>query len=625
MKFVNVSGLLTDFDRIMKLIFSNTKIHIENANDVFGDVSGLKRFSGENIYAGIYTKINDIYTTIGQKPTFDPSLVRDVDVTAEEKKLDDIINVLKENSLEIERQKLTLAEDTEIAEELEYFHDYTVDIYKFFHLEFIKFRFGVLPTYNYEKLKSFLSDINALVIPLKESEQETYIMYFSDKEAAPEVDDTMRKLMFRKIKIADRVTGTSAVAREKIKAEIAELNQKIEALEKSSSEYKEKMSAELKETYCSIIYNYNVYSVRQNVAKADKTFHLAGFMPESEAKKLTELMKDEITTVVEISNPEKTHLTPPTMLKNNKLVKPFESLVELFSLPAYNEIDPTPIVAIIFSLLFGIMFADVGQGLVLAIGGLWLYKKKGIALCGVAGTVGIVSVIFGFLFGSVFGDEHLIKPLLLSPMENSNTMMTVLIAAIVLGFALLVIAMILNLINAFRKHDKEQLFSSSGGAGLIFYFSGCLIAVLSVLKGHYAASAVVTVLLLIIPLLLIYFKEPLTELCEKKKAKVTGLYFAESFFEVFESVLSYVTNTMSFVRVGAFALNHVGMMSVVYVLAGESLSASHWIVLVIGNILVMGLEGLIVSIQVLRLMFYELFSKFYTGGGKAFKPFEIKS
>ena len=100
MKFVNVSGLLTDFDRIMKLIFSNTKIHIENANDVFGDVSGLKRFSGENIYAGIYTKINDIYTTIGQKPTFDPSLVRDVDVTAEEKKLDDIRNVLKENSLE---------------------------------------------------------------------------------------------------------------------------------------------------------------------------------------------------------------------------------------------------------------------------------------------------------------------------------------------------------------------------------------------------------------------------------------------------------------------------------------------------------------------------------------------
>ena len=271
------------------------------------------------------------------------------------------------------------------------------------------------------------------------------------------------------------------------------------------------------------------------------------------------------------------------------------------------------------------MFADVGQGLVLAIGGLWLYKKKGIALCGVAGTVGIVSVIFGFLFGSVFGDEHLIKPLLLSPMENSNTMMTVLIAAIVLGFALLVIAMILNLINAFRKHDKKQLFSSSGGAGLIFYFSGCLIAVLSVLKGHYAASAVVTILLLIIPLLLIYFKEPLTELCEKKKAKVTGLYFAESFFEVFESVLSYVTNTMSFVRVGAFALNHVGMMSVVYVLAGESLSVNHWIVLVIGNILVMGLEGLIVSIQVLRLMFYELFSKFYTGGGKAFKPFEIKS
>ena len=517
-----------------------------------------------------------------------------------------------------------LAEDMEISEELEYFLDYTVDIYKFFHLKFIKFRFGVMPTYNYGKLQSFLSDINALVLRLKEKESETYVMYFADNDSVSEVDDTFKKLMFRKIKIADRVTGTPAVAKEKIKKEIEELNLRIEALEKRSEEYIDKLRNELNSYYSAIVYHYHVYSVMQNVAKGDKTFHMAGFLPEAAAIKLSQLLENEKTTIIELSEPESAGVTPPTRLKNNKLVKPFETLVEMFSLPAYNEMDPTPIVAIIFSLLFGIMFADVGQGLVLAAGGFLLYKKKGIKLCGVIGTVGIVSTVFGFLFGSVFGNEELIKPLLISPMENSETMMTVLISAIAIGFVLLIIAMILNLINAVRRHDKEQLFSSSGAAGLVFYFSGGLIAVTSVLKGHYTASAIVTVLLLIIPILLIYFKEPLTEFCEKKKVKVSGVFFAESFFEVFESVLSYVTNTMSFVRVGAFALNHVGMMMAVYVLAGDSASVSHWLILVIGNILVMGIEGLIVSIQILRLMFYELFSKFYSGGGKPFKPFVIK-
>jgi V/A-type H+-transporting ATPase subunit I len=119
-------------------------------------------------------------------------------------------------------------------------------------------------------------------------------------------------------------------------------------------------------------------------------------------------------------------------------------------------------------------------------------------------------------------------------------------------------------------------------------------------------------------------KEPLTRLIKKKKQLIKGskvMFCVETFFEMFEVLLSYVTNTVSFVRVGAFALSHAGMMGVVHLLADTASGNPNIVVLIFGNLLVMGMEGLIVGIQVLRLEFYEIFSRFYTGGGREFKPF----
>ena len=94
----------------------------------------------------------------------------------------------------------------------------------------------------------------------------------------------------------------------------------------------------------------------------------------------------------------------------------------------------------------------------------------------------------------------------------------------------------------------------------------------------------------------------------------------EAFFELFEIVLSFVTNTVSFLRVGAFALNHAGMMSVVVMFMTTMNTGASIGIAIFGNLLVIGLEGLIVGIQVLRLGFYEMFSRFYDGGGREFKP-----
>ena len=132
------------------------------------------------------------------------------------------------------------------------------------------------------------------------------------------------------------------------------------------------------------------------------------------------------------------------------------------------------------------------------------------------------------------------------------------------------------------------------------------------------------VIFLGIPVLLFVFKEPLGNLVEKRHKKMEGgkvMFFVQAFFELFETMLSYFSNTLSFVRIGAFAVSHAAMMEVVLMLAGAESGNLNWIVVVLGNLFVCGMEGLIVGIQVLRLEYYEMFSRFYKGTGRKFEPF----
>jgi V/A-type H+-transporting ATPase subunit I len=311
---------------------------------------------------------------------------------------------------------------------------------------------------------------------------------------------------------------------------------------------------------------------------------------------------------------------PPTRLKNPKIFKPFEMFVEMYGLPAYNEMDPTIFIALTYTLMFGIMFGDVGQGLFLVIGGYLLYRIKHMNLAGIVSLAGIWSVFFGFMYGSIFGFEDILEAVWMRPMDN---IMTTLMLAIGFGMVLIIIAMIINIVNAIRaKEPGRLLFDQSGVAGLICY--GCAaICIVLYATGHALPATGILVAAVGIPLVLIFLKEPLSNLIERKKEIFPegskAMFFVEAFVELFDVVLSYATNSISFVRVGAFALSHAGMMGVVMTLAGYESGSPNIIVIVLGNILVAGLEGLVVGIQVLRLEYYEMFSRFYRGTGKPFK------
>jgi V/A-type H+-transporting ATPase subunit I len=267
------------------------------------------------------------------------------------------------------------------------------------------------------------------------------------------------------------------------------------------------------------------------------------------------------------------------------------------------------------------MFGDIGQGLLLSLVGFIAYKLKGMKLGEVGMRIGIASALFGIVYGSFFGNEEIFTPMF-HTLDPDSTM-PLLGVAIGTGVALIIISILFNIVlNLKKKHWGELFFSQNGVAGLVFYVAILLLVVQMLLGVNLPVGGTFyTIIFIAIPVLLIFFKEPLEHKIDGEKLFPHGFggFFTESFFELFEVMLTFIANTMSFLRVGGFVLSHAGMMLVVYTLAEMVGGFGYWIVIVFGNIFVMVLEGMIVGIQVLRLEFYEMFSRYYEGKGKPFQ------
>lgn len=360
---------------------------------------------------------------------------------------------------------------------------------------------------------------------------------------------------------------------------------------------------------------------------------LSGFLPKKDVEKFQSLFSGLSVSWAVQDPAEVPELHCPTELHHGWFSRPFELFVEMYGLPDYGDLDPTTFFALTYALLFGIMFGDMGQGLFLLIIGL-LFEKKG-KLFGIIARCGLTSSIFGFLFGSLFGYEDALNPLhqqlfhvrekLFDVLASSNTM-TLLLSALILGAVLILSAMVLNMIGRFRrKQPGEALFSPNGLAGFILY---AFILVSMGFKLATGASFLLTPPWLLLgvafPLLCFLLKEPLSNLILGERfapESSWGSYITESLFECIETLLSFATNTLSFLRVGGFVLSHAGMMLVVMTLV-EMSSHGGPFVLLFGNLFVLLLEGLVVGIQSLRLEYYELFSRYYLAGGKKYQPIQ---
>jgi V/A-type H+/Na+-transporting ATPase subunit I len=318
----------------------------------------------------------------------------------------------------------------------------------------------------------------------------------------------------------------------------------------------------------------------------------------------------------------------PTLLRNSSLFRPMEALVTTYGTPGYREIDPTAILGITFVVMFGSMFGDLGHGLVLAlVGALLAYSaipKLGgqTAMGQILIACGISSAVFGLLYGSLFGMEGVIPALWLHPMRD---ILTLLGASLAFGVVVLNIGFACRLATAMRSgRIREAIFDKNGVVGMLLYWSLLGVVAFVVWGGGVPGWLVLIIVTLVVAL---FLAEPLTHLITGHGPIVDGSVpelAVQAFFELFEALISYASNTLSYVRLGAFAVAHVGLSMVVFLLAdmlGGGIAAI--LVIILGNIVVIGFEGLIVGIQTLRLEYYELFGKFFKGEGIPFKPLTL--
>lgn len=370
----------------------------------------------------------------------------------------------------------------------------------------------------------------------------------------------------------------------------------------------------------SIEYEKKSDELKNNMAHGDEYFYLSGWVPESELNKFENLEDKYDDTIITTKDVDSVDEQPPTKLKNNKFVRPFEYMVNMYGAPSYDEIDPTPFFAITYMLLYGLMFGDLGQGLVFLGLGFWLSKKNE-TFGAILKRIGISASIFGLMYGSFFGREDLIPTLLIKPFDN---IMTVLIASVAFGVTLMVISYIIGIYNKvhLQKNIEEGIFGKEGLAGLMMMSSFIIIVLAIVNVGPVPKN--IGLILLIISIVMMVFKQPIARKLEGNNRlydQAKGDYYLEGSFSVIEALLSVFSNLVSFTRVGAFAINHVGLYMAFEVMAklvGGGIKG--FILLVIGNIFIIGLEGMIVGIQGLRLEFYEMFSKYYEGNGHLFRP-----
>lgn len=621
LKLVEIEFPKSQSDVILSKLINRDDFHPEPASKFVDHVRGLATLKTASHFADLLSRMEEAKETCGFKyekatPAFmsiaeaDQSFLQIADQVTK-------INKLKKDLEEmIEENEQTIRQLTPMA------NDDAMDFDNIFTSKYLEIRYGQMPAHNVDKL-SFYDNQIFLFKSFYKDARTCYCFYVTTHEKAPEVDNIFSSLFFERIHIPEYVHGTPKKAIESLQEENDFASQKIEKYEKRKQQLIESHQEEL-----SVI--YATCKDRASTADADKfvvvfgnTAAIYGFCEKKVAKQLTnELASFDKVTVHMKPAMGDSRLVPPTLLKNNWFSKPFRLFVEMYGVPSYTDFDPTNFVAITYTLLFGIMFGDVGQGLVLAIVGYLFAKVKGIKLGEVGMRIGLSSIVFGFLFGSVFGNEELLTFMPhFVPMESKNTM-PLLGAAIGLGVVLIIISMIFNTyLNLKKKRWGEFLFSQNGMSGLCFYISVIVLALNSILGFNAPLGLPFVLIFTILPILLIFLKEPLTRKIEgfKMFPEGFGSFFTEGFFELFDIVLTFITNTMSFLRVGGFVLSHAGMMLVVYTLANKIGGPGYWITLIIGNIFVMVLEGMIVGIQVLRLEFYEMFSRYYEGKGIPFK------
>ena len=492
--------------------------------------------------------------------------------------------------------------------------------------QFALARFGRLSADNFTRLEETTLDAPLMAVELSRAGDNVWILVFTVpgyQEGAGKILDAVYFREYSLTDITNRLSGENPM--ELVERGIEFRKRSIKGLKDAALNILNEKREEFEKLYSKLYSMQRVYDLCKGRGEIGGMYVLSGWIPEDTYEEIKDsIAKDAprtAITVEQVKNISASGARIPTMLRNNKIVRAFQDIVGLYSIPSYGEVDPSPFVAITFILFFGFMFGDVGHGVLLWLGAAYLEHRRifNKSLAYVMKCASCSSIVFGLLYGSFMGIEYERYALWLSPMHDTGTLFAV---AIIFGVVMISVGMILNMIVRYRERDFGRLlFDGQGLAGLFVYWGSAAAIYISISGTRFPVAylwyAIVAALILTL------FRDTLARTLLRQHVESEPR--ALQVFEVFHNLMNYFTNTASFVRLAAFALNHVALSFAVLLISsmmgnlpgGFILKA---LMLIFGNIFIVGLEGLIVFIQVLRLEYYEFFGKFYRGGGHVFKP-----
>ncbi len=557
-----------------------------------------------------------------------------------------------EKRAEEKNEKLTKISET--LRESESFSNLQIPYSQLEHLSFIALRIGRIPAENFDNLKESVGE-HGVIIPL--GNDNSKILAATSKKGRFALDTELKKAGFVNMEIPESFKGIPEEVLESMKREKIEAEREVAKINEEKKNYAQTHSAEIKRLLGVFCVSEQVKDIQNGLESTSMVYRITGWIPAADArtfmKEIDELSEGRVAireylpseVPVVLSGEEKV----PVKLTHGKFVAAFERMIFSYGSPLYGAIDPTPFVALFFTFLFGIMFGDFGQGLVILLVGVLMLKK----VVKVGGWnkfapifigVGCSSCVMGLITGEFFGNETVLRPFALfvtglfgtprapilkvMPSSDPNSIFVIFGifgVTIALGFLINSIGVIVNICNnALCKKWGNVFFGKSGLAGLLFYWYVVAFAV-SIAVFHHS-PAVYDWIIIGVTLFLSAFGEPFERLFNGERPVVengAGSLVIGGIVELIEVVSNYLSSTISFVRVGAFALAHAVLGFIMEMMSAKCGSVGGIFVLIVGNAIVVVLEGMIVAIQVIRLQYYEFFSKFFNETGTEFKPLQF--
>lgn len=480
---------------------------------------------------------------------------------------------------------------------------------------FLSFYIGTIPAGNLANFRESIGLAHHFLQVFHSEENTLYCMLAGPLEFQKEIHSVLAHAEFHSLTIPPQFKDYPQQVHAELTAQSQQLDQQI----KSILEQQLNLAVEHHTTLLhahKILNRVAAYTTLTEVVRARGQLTLIeGWVPQENLAKLETMLTRKLTHpfVLTTRPPHpKEQQRVPSVIAHDRFLAPYKKLVENYGTPRYGEIDPTLLFAVSFLIMFGMMFGDVGHGAVIA--GLGWYFRAQLKLFKTFFiSAGISSVLFGVLYGSVFGVEDKILPALwLSPLHDPFQMLTL---ALYWGIGFILLAVVITVINRWREGNYlAALVDHQGVAGLGLYLGGLYAVQRWLVSGEFTSEQQLAILL------------PLAVILSYKgyENKVPlGERLLVTLIEGFEVIIKYFANTLSFLRVAAFSLNHVALAIAIFTLADMLGTVGQVTVIILGNLFVIGFEGAIVMIQILRLEYYEGFSRFFSGDGRAFRPLQV--